>query len=177
MSGGFTSVSFKPEGSRIARGSSLGGVEGPRHFDVVRAPLECRLVKVNQDLFANPSLLSKDPFGMGWFAIVEPSGPASSLVQLPAVAAQIEAKLRSLGIKCFADFPDREMFEIGVECSAVLVQLNDLMSVSPSGTTVHVVSDDPSADVEMLRWQDQTGNLLLESSKEGSVHHFIVKKS
>lgn len=176
LSGGFTSVSFKPDGMRVPKGSSLGGVEGPRHFDVVRAPFDCLLVEANRELLVSPKLLSKDPYGSGWFVLLEPLGPTTSLKPLAEVAGPIEARLKELKVRCFAEFPDREMFEIGVECSAVLVQLNDLLSTSRSGTVVHVVSDDPTAQIEIERWREQTGNFLLESFREGSIHHFIVKK-
>jgi TusA-related sulfurtransferase len=41
---------------------------------------------------------------------------------------------------------------------------------------IHVVSDDVTADIEMERWSDQTGQAVLESRKEGKLTHFIVKK-
>jgi TusA-related sulfurtransferase len=41
---------------------------------------------------------------------------------------------------------------------------------------VHVVSDDPTADIEMERWADETGQEILKSRKEGNLIHFIVKK-
>ena len=68
------------------------------------------------------------------------------------------------------------MFDIGVECAAVLVKLNELLANSGAGTVVHVVSDDKSSDIEMQRWSDQTGNQILESRNEGSFYHFMVRK-
>jgi len=56
-----------------------------------------------------------------------------------------------LGVHCFAGFPDYEMYEIGVECSAVLVMLNDFLATSEKGIVVHIVSDDTTADIEMER--------------------------
>jgi TusA-related sulfurtransferase len=41
---------------------------------------------------------------------------------------------------------------------------------------IHVVSDDPTADIEMERWSDESGHMVLESRKEGKLAHFIVKK-
>jgi hypothetical protein len=41
---------------------------------------------------------------------------------------------------------------------------------------VHVVSDDTSADLEMIRWSEEKGQGLLEFRKEGNLFHFIVKK-
>jgi TusA-related sulfurtransferase len=68
------------------------------------------------------------------------------------------------------------MWEIGVECAAVLVRLNELIQRSSFNEVVHVVSDDPTADIEMARWSDETGQELLESRNEGKLMHFIVRK-
>ncbi|MDV3243949.1 MAG: sulfurtransferase TusA family protein [Nitrososphaerales archaeon] len=177
ISGGFTSISFKSAGSRVGAGKSLGSVEGPRHFDVIRSPFDCIISEVNKKLLTNPRLANKDPFGAGWFIVVERFGGPSRLKDLAGAADSIYVIVRQLGVHCFAEFPDAEMFEIGVECSAVLVRLNEQLERSSSGTVVHIVSDDPTSDVEMARWQDQTGNAVLESRREGGLHHFIVKKS
>jgi glycine cleavage system H lipoate-binding protein/TusA-related sulfurtransferase len=177
ISGGFTSVSFKRAGSRVEKGRSLGSVEGPRHFDVVRAPFDGVVAEMNSRLIAEPRLANKDPFGSGWFALLEQVGASSNLRSLAEVADSIATTVGRLGIHCFAEFPDTEMFEIGVECSAVLVRLNEQLARSSSGTVVHIVSDDPTSDVEMTRWESQTGNSVLESRREGSLYHFIVKKS
>lgn len=56
------------------------------------------------------------------------------------------------------------------------MRLNDLMQRSSVNGVVHVVSDDPTADIEMVRWSDETGQQLLESRKEGKLIHFVVRK-
>jgi TusA-related sulfurtransferase len=45
------------------------------------------------------------------------------------------------------------------------------------GNIVHVVSDDTSADLEMIRWSEEREQNLLEFRKEGNLYHFIVKKT
>lgn len=177
ISGGFTSVSFKSVGSRVERGAILGSVEGPRHFDVVRAPFDSVIKGTNPKLLSDPRLVNRDPFGEGWFALLEQVGTLSNLRSLTDSADSIRSMIRRLGVHCFAEFPDSEMFEIGVECSAVLVRLDEQMAKSSVGTVIHVVSDDPTSDVEMVRWSDQTGNRVVDSRQEGELHHFIVKKS
>jgi TusA-related sulfurtransferase len=68
------------------------------------------------------------------------------------------------------------MFEIGVECAATLTKLDELLLKVPIGDVVHLVSDDITADLEMIRWSEQTGQSLLEIRTEGNLFHFIVKK-
>ena len=179
LSGGFTSATFKPN-PIIARGKILGAVEGPRHFDVVRSPLTGELEEFNEGLIAQPGVLNRDPYGTGWFAKIKPLHLAEE-VQLLKNASDaregFDKKLKDLRVHCFTEFPDFEMFEIGVECSAVLVKLNDLLTSARVGTVVHIASDDPSAEVEMTRWSDQTGNAVPETKFDDGVYHFIVKKT
>jgi TusA-related sulfurtransferase len=84
--------------------------------------------------------------------------------------------MEKLHVRCFAAFPDHQMFEIGVECAATLTKLGELISKIPQGEVVHLVSDDLSADFEMIRWSEETGQKLLETRREGNLFHFIVKK-
>ncbi len=179
LMGRVTSVSFKPTGGVIERGKALGAVESARHFDVVRAPISGRILAVNDELAGNPRLLNHDPYGEGWFAKLEPlEGAAVAGVEPPEAARPaLEAKIAELKIRCFAEYPDQEMYEIGTECSAVLVRLDELLSGSKVGTVVHLVSDDPSSQVEMVGWADRTGNALLETRREDKLVHYIVKKT
>jgi glycine cleavage system H protein len=177
ISGGFNAVSFKPVGSHVDGGRSVGSVDGSKHFDVVRAPFNCVIKEVNRRLLIEPKLANRDPFGEGWFALLEKTGEESRLVALPSAAGPISAIVSRLGVHCYAEFPDAEMYEIGVECSAALVNLSGLMARSSPGIVVHMVTDDPTSSIEMARWADQTGNKVVEASQDGNLHHFIVKKA
>jgi len=176
LSGRFTKVGFKPTGSALKRGESCGWVEGLKRFDVVRAPFPCTLIEANQMLSQDPRILNKDPYGLGWFVRVSPAEDAAGLLTLPEAARQIESRLKQLGVRCFAEFPDEELVEVGVECSAVLTMLGERLSALPKGSVIHLVSDDPSAELEMVRWSAETGNPLLEHRKEGELHHFLLKR-
>ena len=177
-SGAFFAVTFKPVGTEVRRGQVVGSVEGPTHFDVVRAPVSGTVSAVNGMLNVEPKLLNKDPYGAGWFCEVRPKDRAdlATLKTLTEAQPSIAQQLKARRVHCFAEFPDQEMYEIGVECSAVLVELNGLLARSSEGTVVHIVSDDPTADIEMQRWSDETKNEVLETRKEGNLYHFIVKK-
>jgi glycine cleavage system H protein len=177
-SGPFHSVTFKPPRTEVHRGQVLGSFEGAKHFDVVRSPVSGILSETNLELVTDPRLLNKDCYGNGWFARVrvKKTEELDALSRLPDAAPAIATSLRERRVHCFAEFPDHEMFEIGVECAAVLVRLNELLAGSAVGTVVHVVSDDNTADTEMQRWSHQTGNAVVQSKKEGDLYHFIVKK-
>jgi glycine cleavage system H protein len=68
------------------------------------------------------------------------------------------------------------MFEIGVECAATLTKLDELLARVETGQVVHLVSDDATADLEIIRWSEQTGQSLVELRKEGNLFHFIIRK-
>ena len=180
ISGPFTSVSFKEVGTTVQRGLSLGFVEGPRHFDTVRAPISGRIVRVNTTLKEDPKLMNHDPYGRGWFVKVEPlrfEEEMGALGDFKTAAAALERRIEQLGVRCFAEFPDFEMYEIGSECAGILVKLDDLIARSPAATVVHLVTDDVTSEVELIAWSERTGNEVVEARKEGSLFHFIVRKA
>jgi glycine cleavage system H protein len=176
--GAFSAVTFRNIGTALVRGQVMGTMEGSRHFDVFRSPVSGTLSAVNVRLIDEPWLLNKDPYGEAWFAEirVEDNGELGALGRLPKVKDRIAELLKERRVHCFAAFPDFEIVDTGVECQAVLAKLNDLLGRSTPGTVVHVVSDDSSAEIEMQRWSDQTGNSILDVQKEGSIFHYIVRK-
>ncbi len=179
LSGPLTSVSFKPVGTVVERGKSLGSIEGPRHFDTVRSPLTGRVTAVNALLNQEPKLLNRDPYGRGWFAKVAPMQPEEkkTLLHIGSARGALERRIDEFRVRCFAAFPDYEMYEIGSECAGVLVKLDDLIARAPKGTVVHLVSDESTAEVELLAWSDRTHQEILETRKEGNLFHFIIEKT
>jgi TusA-related sulfurtransferase len=45
------------------------------------------------------------------------------------------------------------------------------------GQILKMLSDDPASDADMRRWAHRTGNELLEAAKNGTVYHFLVRKT
>src|SRR5918999_1632386 len=80
------------------------------------------------------------------------------------------------------DFPYAEGWFVKIEPSDMadlkaLAKLNEIIEKIPTGEVIHLVSDDPTADLEMLRWSEERGGQsLLEMRNEGNLFHFIVKK-
>lgn len=179
MAGRLTKVDFKPISSTLLAGQSIATIESVKYFGAVRTPLTGKLLEVNRELELTPKTANDHPYDAGWFALIEPGrlSEESRLLITPLVAQErLRSQIRELRVRCFKAFPDHEMWEIGVECAAVLVRLNDLIEQISLKEVVHVVSDDPTADIEMARWSDETGQQLLESRQEGKLMHFIVRK-
>jgi glycine cleavage system H protein len=70
-------------------------------------------------------------------------------------------------VKCFKSYPDFHLFELGTECSATLAKLDEFMMKNMRiGHVIRLVSDDPTADLELLRWADQNKQEIVEIVQE-----------
>ena len=178
LSGKITSVKYRPLVEEIERGKSIATLESIKYVGAVRSPVDGMVSQLNEDLILNPEPLWKSPYE-SWIAEYE-SFDAKSLGVLKYGAEArngLVERIKELHVRCFKQLPDEEMFSIGTECTTTLANLNELLKEKPAEYVVHLVTDDPTADIEMVRWSMQTRNELLESRKEGNLEHFIVRKS
>jgi len=59
------------EGNIVEQGKSMAVVESVKSVSDVYAPVSGKVVEVNKELEANPSLINSDPLGKGWIAKIE----------------------------------------------------------------------------------------------------------
>ena len=110
-------------------------------------------------------------------ATLRPSADLPPRLRSPAeIQEQIGRQIQERRVHCWPAVPDFELYEIGVECSAVLTMLNEELARWPAGTAVLLVTDDPTSPIEMERWSDQTGYPILAKRREGALHQFLVRK-
>jgi glycine cleavage system H protein len=185
LAGKFTKIKLKQIGTNVEKNKSVGSIESLRYFGMVRCPLKGKIIEINNILSDNPKIVNDFPYDDGWLVKVKFDNSGSSvdsvfknnnLKFIDECHDEIRKLIEKLHVRCFSAFPDYEMFEIGVECAATLTKLDELIGKIDLGNIVHVVSDDLSADLEMIRWSEERGQNLLESRKEGNLYHFIVKK-
>lgn len=179
VAGKLTRLTAKPFGQEYSRGRAIGTIESGRYFGLLKSPVSGVLIDVNNRVLRQPRLLSEAPYREGWFARLRPTQrPADRETLLSAAAAWgfLEAQIGALHVRCFAAFPDYEMYEIGTECAAVLVKLNELFEKIEVGDVVHIVSDDWTAPIEMDRWSTERGQPVVDSRREGNLYHFLVRK-
>ena len=179
IAGRLSTIKLKQVGAKVEKGKSIATIEGIRYFGVVRTPINGEVVEINKSIISNPKLANDFPYTAGWFARIEASNIIDELKKLQTIENchhKISSLIQELHVRCFVAFPDHEMFEIGVECAATLTKLDELLSQIHVGEVIHLVSDDTAADMEMIRWSEQTGQSLLEIRKEDNLFHFIVKK-
>ena len=185
LAGKLTKIKLKEVGTIIEKSKSVGSIESLRYFGMVRCLVKGKIIEVNNTLTYDPKTVNDFPYNEGWFvkikirnsdSTIDSELNSSCLKYIDECHDEIKKIMEKLHVRCFSAFPDYEMFEIGVECAATLTKLDELISKINMGNVVHVVSDDTSADLEMIRWSEERGQDLLESRKEGNLFHFIVKK-
>lgn len=180
IAGKLTLAKLKVVGVDLRRGQSLGTLESQKFVGPIPSPVSGNVLKTNGLLVDRPRIVNDSPYDEGWIARLKPAHLALERLLLSKIAeskVQLTQKITEFHVRCFKAFPDHEMSEIGTECSAVLIRLNDLLATIPVGEVVHLVSDDPTAYVEMVVWSERTGQSLVDWRKEGNLFHFIVKKA
>ena len=179
FAGRFERLTFRPAEPVVRRGRSVATLESVRYTGAVRAPLDMVVLEQNLELRERPRLVNDDPYGAGWVVrvrAVDPNAPRSNLETAELVAPRLADRIRAMRIRCWPAPPDLELYEIGLECSAVLTQLNEELARRPAGDVVLLVTDDPTSPIEMERWADQTGHSLLVHRAVENLHHFLVRK-
>ena len=179
FAGPFRELTFRLVQGPLARGRSVATVESVRFTGAVRLPVDAEVVERNDAVRARPRLLNDRPYTDGWVVRARPIASVTAggpLRTASEVRAEVEAEIRTRRIRCWPLTPDAELIEVGVECSAVLVRLNEELAHRRPGEALLLVTDDPTSPLEMVRWSDQTGERLLAHREEGSLHQFLVEK-
>ena len=179
FAGPFHTVTFRPVEGRIGKGRSVATVESVRYTGAVRLPVDGVIVERNPAIVVRPRLLNDAPYDGGWVVRIRADGGAvgpPGLEPAAAIAARLTERIRVQRIRCWPQTPDLELYEIGIECSAVLTLLNEELRDRPPGDAILLVTDDPTSPIEMERWSDQTGHRLLARRREGTLHQFLVRK-
>lgn len=180
IAGRLVRVSLKTVPLHFKRGQSLGTLESEKFVGPVRSPVSGQLVESNSRVVGDPRIINRSCYVDGWIARIQTSdweGEKSLLSAAVNSRPMLSQAIEKHHVRCFKAFPDREMYEIGTECNAVFVHLNDQLASMNSGEVVHLVADDPTAYVEMVAWTERTGHGLVDWRKEGDLFHFIVRKN
>jgi len=179
IAGRLIRTNLKQIGDSIRKGQSLGTLESEKFVGPVPSPVTGVVVDINHSTVSTPKTINISPYEKGWIARLRPSNliiEIASLARSQDSRILLAQKIAQLRVRCFKAFPDREMYEIGTECTAVIVKLNETLATMSTGEVVHLVSDDPTAYVEMVAWADRTGHSLVDWRKESNLYHFVVRK-
>jgi glycine cleavage system H protein len=179
FAGPFSSLTFRPVEGVLARGRSVATAESVRFTGAIRLPVDAEILERNRAVSEKPRLVNDAPYGEGWIVrvrAVRPDDVRRYLESADQIAARLAERIRTQRIRCWPATPDVELYEIGLECSAVLTMLNEELVARPSGTHVLLVTDDPTSPIEMVRWSDQTGHTVRTYRREGTLHQFLIRK-
>lgn len=64
-------VDLPPLGATTTAGEPLAEVESTKSVSEIYAPVTGTVIAVNEALDASPELVNSDPFGEGWFVVIE----------------------------------------------------------------------------------------------------------
>jgi glycine cleavage system H protein len=188
IAGNIRKIKLKQIGETVIQGKSIGTIESMSYFGVIRSPVSGKIIEINNDLLSNPKRVNDSPFESGWIAKIKPSDPKNfeSLQSIDQCKSELSKLIKKFNVKCFKSYPDFEMYELGTECSATLAKLDDFMDKKMEvGQIVHLVSDDPTADLEVSRWTNENKQELLEIIMEKNnlrskitnyLFHILIKK-
>lgn len=70
-------VELPDEGEEFSEHDSMGVVESVKSVNDIYAPVAGRVVESNKELDDTPELMNSDPYGKGWFCVLEVADPAS----------------------------------------------------------------------------------------------------
>jgi glycine cleavage system H lipoate-binding protein/TusA-related sulfurtransferase len=179
LAGKIIKAKLKTELNRVEAGKSVGTVESATYFGAVRSPVTGSISNFNSKLQEDPRSLNDLRYSDGWIVEYNDYDPDSlkRLLLGELAREKLEARILELHVNCFKLVPDDQMYSIGSECSTTLANLDDLLTKRPIGNVVHLVTDDQTADIELVRWTMRTKNELIEARKDGNLFHFILRKS
>ncbi|HTT36004.1 MAG TPA: sulfurtransferase TusA family protein [Thermoplasmata archaeon] len=180
FAGRFESVTYRPPVDRVEAGRSVATVESRRYTGPVRLPVAATVVATNPAIVAAPKLLNNAPYDAGWVVRLRLLAdlPGSPVLMTSAEAAPIYAeRIRTKRIRCYPAVPDAELFEIGAECQAILVRLNEEIARRAPEEVVLLVTDDPTSPIEMVRWSDTHGHPVLATRVEDGLYHFLIRRA
>jgi glycine cleavage system H protein len=81
-------VDIAPDISEIISGQSFGTIEAVKTVSDLYAPVDGKVISVNEKLKDEPQLINSDPYGEGWIIKIELSNPAQIDELLSASAYQ-----------------------------------------------------------------------------------------
>jgi tRNA 2-thiouridine synthesizing protein A len=73
--------------------------------------------------------------------------------------------------------PDRQIDCTGLFCPMPIVKTREAMALMRAGEILEMLSDDPASDPDMRSWARNTGNELLEVTRDGAVYRFVIRKT
>lgn len=68
-------VDINPDITEVKMGSSFGTIEAVKTVSDLYAPVDGKVIEVNQKINSEPQLINSDPYGEGWIIKIELTNP------------------------------------------------------------------------------------------------------
>jgi glycine cleavage system H protein len=84
-----------PAGKPVRKGRAFGSLEAGKYIGPLKAQVNGVIGEVNPEVLADPTLVNTDPYGRGWFVVIEPSDLEADLQDRVHGAEAIQAWLET----------------------------------------------------------------------------------
>ena len=177
--GKLSNVKPRPVGTVVKRGQSLALLESQRFTGPLWAPLQGEIAGINESVVAEPGKVAEDPYGDGWVVELKThSDPIlAGLLTGEDAIKRYEEKIDREGIVCLKSYPDHRITALAETCEMILTKVGDYFFkfVKP-GETLHVVTQDPATEVDMLKWARDMGQELVDMKRRGKLIHVLYRR-
>jgi glycine cleavage system H protein len=68
-------VKLLPPGREVKKGRAFGSLEAGKYIGPLRSPVNGKILEVNKKVLDNPTIVNTDPYGDGWFVVIEMLNP------------------------------------------------------------------------------------------------------
>jgi glycine cleavage system H protein len=90
--GDITLVSFDAKvGDAVTAGKAFGTIESVKTLSDLFAPIDGKIVALNEELDKKPELVNEDCYGKAWMVVIEASAPVTGLLDAKAYAEHVKA--------------------------------------------------------------------------------------
>jgi len=90
-------IDLPEEEDEVSQGETCGKIQSRKWIGKLVSPISGEILKINENLEDDTSLINKDPYGEGWVLVVKPSkleDELKNLIHGPAVVAFIESEIK-----------------------------------------------------------------------------------
>ena len=101
LSGEIVAITPKKAGKVVKKDRSCATVESGKWVGPVKVPVSGEIIKVNQRVIDDPSIINKDPYGQGWIALIKPEDWQGEAVDLLTDGLALQALERKMDLDGF----------------------------------------------------------------------------
>ena len=100
-------VKLKAAGAKAVRGKPFGSIEAGKYIGPLKAPVSGVIVEANQEVIGNPGLVNSEPYGAGYFVVIEASDLDKEIGELVTGAGFLQGWLEDK----YAEYVAKGAFE------------------------------------------------------------------